>query len=194
MGGVSGLRAMVIVVLAALAGPLASCAAVPAAPPTTFLRSVDLVEMTDRMAESFASTNPVSERDASDERWVISIHRIANHTNQIIRDSEKWLYVERMRGLLAQSDVGTQRNIVWVYPAEHWSTIAERTDYEQPPELRLEPTHRLTGTFHALTTTGAAGRTDTYHCSYELIDLDTGRVIWEDAFEVKRAVRGRTWD
>lgn len=179
----------------ALLGTMTGCASpMPGAAPTTFLRSVDLVEMTDLMAESFAGSDALADRDETDERWTISIHRIANHTNQIIRNTEKWLYVERMRGLLAQSDVGRARNIVWMYPAEHWRTIAERTDYEQPPSLRMEPTHRLSGEFYALTTTSEAGRTDTYFCSYELVDLETGQLVWEDAFEVKRAIRGRTWD
>lgn len=177
--------------VAAIAG---GCAGPPRTA-TTFLRSVDLQEMTDQMAASFAHADAMAQRDAgTDEPWVISIYRIANHTNQIIRDTEKWLYVERMRGLLAQSDVGRQRSIIWVYPAEQWRAIADEVDRSEPEGLRMPPTYQLTGTFGALTLTSEAGRSDTYICTYELVDLESGHVIWEDWFEVKRAISGRTWD
>lgn len=177
--------------MAALTG---GCAGPPRTA-TTFLRSIDLQEMTDQVASSFAHSDAMAQRDAAtDDPWVISIYRIANHTNQIIRDTEKWLYVERMRGLLAQSDVGRRRNIIWVYPAEQWRHIADAVDRDEPDGLRWPPTHQLTGTFGALTVTSEAGRSDTYICTYELVDLETGYVIWEDWFEVKRAISGRTWD
>src|SRR5438034_9280043 len=94
---------------------LAGCGG-PPKPHTTFLRSVDLIDMTDRMAESFAHNDVISARTPNDQPWVISMYRVANYTNQIIPDREKWLYLARLRVLLAQSDLANQRHLIWIIP------------------------------------------------------------------------------
>ena len=162
---------------------------------TTFLRSVDLIDMTDRMAQSFAADEVIGERGPDDDPWVISIHRVVNHTNQIIPDREKWLYVARLRAMLAQSELTEQRSIIWIIPPERWPIVAEEIDAPGDPYgLRMNPTHLLTAEFHSLTITSAHGRSDMYYCDYQLLDLHSGGVIWEGAWEVKRAVSGLTYD
>jgi len=184
------LSAVGILVSALLAG----CGGAPKAK-TTFLNSVDLVAMTDRMAQSFAGDDVIGRRSAADPLWVISIFRVTNHTNQIIRDGEKWLYVARLRSMLAQTTVAKDRSIVWVMPPERWRMVAEELDVsEEPHGLRLEPTHQLTAEFNALTNTSAKGRTDAYLCDYQLLDLRSGSIVWEGAYEVKRAIAGKTYD
>lgn len=162
---------------------------------TTFLGSVDLVDMTDGMAQSFAADPVLSRRSGEDEPWVISVYRVVNHTNQIIPEREKWLYVGRLRALLAQSDVARRYRLIWVIPPERWPMVAEELGVSKEPYgLRLDPTHLLSAEFNALTTTSGAGRADTYVCSYQLTDLRDGQVVWENLWEVKRAVAGRTYD
>jgi hypothetical protein len=164
---------------------------------TPFLQSVDLVEMTDRMAESFVASEVISARSADDPPWVISISRVVNHTNQIIPDREKWLYIGQLRGMLARSDVARSRSLIWIVPPERWPDIARAMNADitgEPFGLRMTPTHVLTAQFNALTTTSAAGRSDAYLCAFELLELDTGRMTWQDAWEVKRAVSGLTYD
>jgi hypothetical protein len=180
----------------ALAAALTSCAHAPPAARTTFLQSVDLIDMTDRMAVSFAHDEVIGARTPHDERWVVSIDRVVNHTNQIIPDREKWQYIGRLRSLLAQSDIARQRSIAWVVPPERWPAIAREIGAAggEPPELRMQPTHVLTAEFHALTATSARGRSDMYVCSYQLVDLRTGTIAWEDSWEVKRATTGLTFD
>lgn len=160
---------------------------------TPFLTSVDLREMSDRMAESFAGDEVIGSRTPSSERWVISMDRVVNHTNQIIPENERWLYLARLRSRLAQSDIAQRRNLVWIIPPERWPIVQPELG-DAPPELRLAPTHLLTATFDALTRTGPRGRSDAYFCSYQLVDLQSGRMVWEDAWEVKRAVSGLTFD
>lgn len=176
------------------AATLAGCGG-PPKPRTTFLQSVDLVAMTDQMSATFAQDNVISRRSADDQPWVISIDRVHNHTNQIIPDREKWLYIARLRALLAQSEIGKNRNIIWVMPPERWAAVQEELhDAHEPSELRLPPTHQLTADFYTLTTSTGAGRADTYHCAYVLFDLKTGEEVWRGDWEVKRAVTGRTYD
>ncbi len=173
---------------------LAACASPPQTR-TTFLNSVDLVNMTDRMARSFTQDDRIGTRNEEDEPWVISIYRVVNHTNQIIPERERWMYIGRMRALLAQTDVAQRRNLIWIIPPERWPIVADElgTSHE-PYGLRMNPTHQLTAEFHTLTHTSAAGRSDAYVCSFQLIDLRSGTIAWEDAWEVKRAVSGRTFD
>jgi hypothetical protein len=162
---------------------------------TTFLRSVDLIDMTDKMAQSFANNDVIGKRTPSDTPWVISINRVANNTNQIIPDREKWLYVGRLRAVLAQSDLAKQRSIVWVIPPERWPIVAEELGVSKEPYgLRMNPTHQLTADFGALTNTSGKGRSDAYVCDYQLFDLNSGTIMWEDKWEVKRAITGKTYD
>ena len=180
---------------AVLALAIAGCEMPPPRVQTSFLQAVDLIEMTDRMAASLAAAPAITGRDPSSERWVVSMERISNRTNQLIPDGEKWLYVARLRGRLAAAELTARRNLLWVMPPERWREVAaELEDPREPRELRTPPTHQLTGAFLALTNTSGSGRSDTTVCSYQLVDLSTGELVWEDAWEVKRAVRGRTYD
>jgi hypothetical protein len=168
-------------------------------PRTTFLNSVDLVEMTDRMAQSFAADPEIEASASSEAPMVISIHRVVNQTNQIIPDREKWLYVARLRAMLSQSSLTRDLRTIWVIPPQQWARLIDELGPE-PPDLRTPPTHELTATFYALTNTvgisggGPGGRSDAYFCSYELVDLHSGRIVWEDKWEVKRARTGLTYD
>jgi hypothetical protein len=179
------------IALLLLAPLLAGCGGPPRAN-TTFLRSVDAVDMTDRMARSFAADADIG---GGTEPWIISLHRVANQTNQLIPEREKWLYMGRLRALLATSGLTRERNIVWVIPPERWPMVAEELGVsEEPYGLRLDPTHLLTAEFHALTVTSGRGRSDTYVCDFQLLDLATGVIAWEDAWEAKRASAGVTYD
>ena len=173
---------------------LTACGGPPKAH-TTFLRSVDLIDMTDRMAESFRRNDTINARTENDDPWVISIYRVLNHTNQIIPENEKWLYLARLRALLAQSDLARAHHIIWVIPPERWPMIAEELGLSKEPYgLRMNPTHQLTAEFEALTNTSGKGRTDAYLCDYQLLDLHSGQIVWEDKWEVKRAIAGKTYD
>jgi hypothetical protein len=177
-----------------LCAALAGCGGPPEVR-TTFLRSVDLVAMTDRMAESFAQDAVIGARTPESDPWIISIDRIVNHTNQIIPDGERWLYIGRLRAMLGQSQLARERRIIWIIPPERWPMIAEELGVSREPYgLRENPTHLLTAEFLALTTTSGAGRSDAYLCNYQLVDLAVGTITWEGSWEVKRAIEGRTYD
>lgn len=186
------LTQILTICLVAMITGLGGCGTPPRAH-TTFLRSVDLVSMTDEMSMSFAQDDRLQTRSAADDRWVISIDRIVNHTNQIIPTREKWLYIARLRAQLAQSRIADDKAIVWVIPPERWADVADELG-QAPDALRMTPTHVLTGTFEALTSTSGRGRTDTVVCAYSLNDLRTGQIIWEDHWEVKRRASGITYD
>jgi len=189
LGAASGVAVALVVGLA-----VGGCGAPPRVE-TSFLTNVDLLDMTDRMAEGFASTPAIAERTPRDRPWIISIARITNHTNQIIPDNERWLYIGRLRALLTASTLSDRKALVWIVPPEQWPHIArELNQIGEPPDLRRPPTHVMTGEFRALTETARDGRSDAYLCSYQLVDLNSGEVVWEDSWEVVRIVRGVTFD
>ena len=171
---------------------LAGCGGAPKAR-TTFLNSVDLIEMTDRMAESFAADELMHERSPQSHQWIVSIDRMHNLTNQVIPEREKWLYIARLRAVLQQSDIARDRNIIWVIPPERWPMVQEELG-DAPYELRRTPTHEMTAEFGALTNTSGKGRSDAYLCEYQLVDIAEGRIVWSDKWEVKRSVSGKTYD
>ena len=172
---------------------LAGCAHRPPAAQTTFLNAVDLQDMTDRMAMSFAEDPEIASRDSTSPPWIISINRMTNHTNEIIPNREKWLYVARLRALLGSTGLARNRNMVWIIPPERWADLQSELG-SAPSELRLPPTHQMSAEFTSLTNTSRHGRSDAYLCEYRLVDLATGELIWTDFWEVKRAATGLTFD
>ena len=158
---------------------------------TTFLGSVDLVDMTDRMADSFADDPVIGRRSEASETWVVSIDRVVNHTDQVLPGRENGRYATRLRAKWAEDDIARQRSIVWVGPPERWPAAAGELESKH---RRLPPTHLLAAEFQTLTLTSAAGRSDTYVCAFQLTDLGDGRLVWEDLWEVKYAVQGLTWN
>jgi len=77
-----------------------------------------------------------------------------------------------------------ERNIAFIVPAERRANV----EHEGHTREALKPTHALAATFYGLTTATRSGRTDTYVCAFQLLDLSDDRVRWEDSYEVKRAV------
>src|SRR5688572_28473670 len=73
----------------------------PGAAASTFLRSVDLIEMTDKMAQSFASDTLIGNRWSDDQPWVISIFRIVNHQSDHSRAREVALHRALARHVVA---------------------------------------------------------------------------------------------
>ncbi|MDH3584509.1 MAG: penicillin-binding protein activator LpoB [Phycisphaerae bacterium] len=168
--------------------PLLSMA-VACSPPqvaNTRLGSGDLVQMTDRMAASLLASTAIGERAAASPAWVITLDRVVNQTNHIMPAGERWAFAARVRAKLAESPALAGRNLYFVLPAER----AAKLKLRQPelPGQRRTATHALTATFYSVTTATRQARTDSYLCSFQLLDLASDRIVWEDRFEVKRGV------
>jgi len=154
---------------------------------TTRLDSVDLVAMTDRMATSLLNTPAIAQRAAASPRWVVTIYRVFNETNDYLPESERWAFVARLRARLAEAEALKKRNIDFVMPAG-------KAGFADAAGPRATPTHALTATFHAHTVANRRIRSDTYICAYRLVDLKTDRLVWEDRYEVKYAVERNKFD
>jgi hypothetical protein len=53
---------------------------------------------------------------------------------------------------------------------------------------RTTPTHVLTAEFYALTHADRLARSDAYVCAFQLMEMQSEQIIWEDRYEVKYQV------
>ena len=155
---------------------------VPVAP-TTMLNSVDLVRTTDLMAGSLLAS------DVDLGGKVIVTDRVVNRTNHMMPQGERELFLVRLRAALAQNEDLRRAGVVFVARPD------ELTDFTAPPPEDAQgsgPTHALTATFRTLTNITRLERDDYYECAFQLQDLRTRAIVWEDAYNVRYAVeRGK---
>ena len=169
---------------------------------TTFLNATDLQVMTDTMAQKITSDEKIAALTRNGP-IVIVLWPIGNDTNEIIPQSQKWLYVHRLRVLLSNK------------PAlkSQFRFVLNRRDYEAlqkeegltpeqlgVPEERLHPDYALTGTFSTLTSVSGAGknRDDYYLCTFRMTEIKpgnkAGQLIWEDAYETRKMTKKELLD
>jgi len=146
---------------------------------TTMLTSVDLVRMTDDMAVSLLNSGV----DLKDR--IVVTDRVVNRTNHIIDTGEKELFLAKLRVTLAQNPTIQAMGVAFVARPDELPEIA-------PQGTGQGPTHALTATFYTLTQVTRSLRDDAYACAFQLQDLRTREVVWEDAYEVRYVVeRGK---
>ena len=56
-------------------------------------------------------------------------------------------------------------------------------------QSRYVPEYSLTGRFYAKTNVNSKERSDYYLCAYQLTNITTGVVLWEDTYETKKLVK-----
>lgn len=157
---------------------------------TTRLDSIDLVTMTDQMAASLTSSEAITGSDRSSKPWTVTMDRVSNQTNDIMPEGEKRAFLARLRAQLNQSPALASRNITFVAP------LAQRqaTEELQVAPTAIRPTHALTATFYAASERTRAARSDAYLAAFQLLDLKTNQIVWEDRYEVKYAVQRNKLD
>lgn len=177
---------------------LGGCTTAPGTPRinTTLLDSVDLIRMSDQMAESLLAS------DVDLTSAVIVTDRVVNRTNHIMPIGEKEHFLARLRVTLAQTGLARERGVVFVARPDEMSQFSPPLAASHDPAPADEdddglapgpgPTHALTATFYTLTNVDRTVRTDVYECGFQLLNLRTRRVEWEDAYRVDYAVtRGK---
>lgn len=148
-------------------------------PQTTMLTSVDLVRMTDQMAVSLLNSG----LDLSGA--IVVTDRVVNRTNHLIDEGERELFLAKLRVTLAENETIRGMGVVFVARPDELSELS-------PAGTGRGPTHALTAVFYTLTEVTRSFRGDHYACAFQLQDLVTREVVWEDAYETRYVVeRGR---
>lgn len=163
---------------------------------STRMTTDDLIESTERMAQSLAASDMLQGRTPNSPQMVVTINRVQNLTSDIIPLSEQWMVIARVRNAMPIQELSQKRNIVFVIPPEQQQTLREAGYDADLGKPTLEPTHVMTATFLSAARTGqnAKGltrqRTDLYYLEYSVFDLNTRQVAWSDRFEFKREASG----
>lgn len=150
------------------------------------LESADIVAMAGQMGPSIVRSKEIVERTPED-RAVIVIDRIENRT------SERDFAVSdvSLRKLRAELNRYASDRIVFVVRRFTYEQLAKERqdeyDYYPVPGLeeskRRKPDYALKGVFY-----DDKEKKGTYHlCTFQLVNLTTGDIVWEDRYEVKRA-------
>ncbi len=160
---------------------------------TTEITVDDVRRMTDEMAQSFLKQSAIRKRKAASPKWVFSLNKVRNLTMHVIEPREQWRTMARLRALLTKSRGLSTKNIAFVLPPEEWLEYGGDNALADPM-YRATPTHSLQATFRSDTSQTIERRSDTYLCAFQLIHLESGEIIWEDAYEVKYVVAKNRFD
>lgn len=162
---------------------------------STHLTLDDINVMTSEMGQSLRASAFLSDRDARSPEALVAIDRAENRTRDIIPVGEQWAIMERVKDSSALQELGRDKNLAFVIPAEHFREGVARGAYDID-EIYTDrrPTHQLSGSLLTVTRSGGVDRTDLYVCEFRLVNLENGAVEWSDTFEFKRAARGKGYD
>ncbi len=161
---------------------------------STRLTMGDLDDTTAVMAQKLADSRLLADRTPESPRMLIAINKVENLTSDLIPESEEWLLMERVKGSLPILNLGKERNMAFVIPANHLRAGRKRGNLPQGFAMERRPTHEMTATFHSGTRSSRKDRTDAYLVEYRITDLETGTLEWNETFEFKRAAAGLAYD
>lgn len=179
-----------LVVLAA-----ALCAAGCTTSRSTRNTADDFQAVAAEMAASLSRCEAIADRTPDSPPWTISLNKVENLSMDVMTESEQWSIMADLFGSLPLQTLWRDHNIRFVMPAERVAAMRDADEFAGDGfagERRV--THTMTAQLMSLTRAVKQERTDSYYWQFEIIDLTTGRSIWQDRFEYKRSARGIIWD
>lgn len=160
----------------------------------TTLTSIDLVRMTDQMSTSLIASG-IIDASTPEKPFIIVADRVVNRTSQIIDVGEKQLFLTKLRATLNQNPYLKKQGVIFVARPDELSQFSEPISENSSINKKyLGPTHALTAVFTTLTNVDRTERDETYECDFQLQNLKTRKIQWEDAYTVRYVVkRGKVW-
>jgi hypothetical protein len=185
--------------LGILLGILASAACQPAGG-STRLTARDLRVTTEEMRARLADSAFLRGRDATSEPIVISVQQVTNLTSDIIPPAEQWMLMAEIVHALPMNELRRHRSISFVLPPEQ-RALARSGGFEgrfddEADGGGLRPTHVMKAEFRSTTRVGRRDdgqideRRDTYGLQYQIVDLASGVLVFDDIVEFQRRARG----
>ncbi len=173
---------------------LVGCASTPQ---SSRITTDDLQTMASEMAESLRASDFLAQRNASSPPVYVSIDKVLNLSSDVLPEAERWRVMHDLRGRFPITSLWTEKQVRFVLPPERVQQYRLSTSGEDYDALGSDRrvTHTITATFYSSTRTAAGeSRTDSYYCGFQMIDLATGLIVWDDRFEYKRRAIGRVLD
>ncbi|MHB1767257.1 MAG: hypothetical protein ACYCUV_05320 [Phycisphaerae bacterium] len=150
------------------------------------LQSRDLVDMTNRLAADLLKIPEIAQNP---NKVIIVMTGIANKTSQPWQNDQ--IYLARMRALLNQY---ARDRIAFVIQPQQLQQLQQQElggaggdAFEQssrgqvPQNSRMIPQYALKGVFYDLPNSA----TTYYLCTFQLVNLQTGEVVWEGHYETR---------
>jgi hypothetical protein len=158
----------------------------------TALSGVDLITMTDLMAQSIAADPEVQAAITREGKLIVVVQPVQNFMRgEVLPRGHAEAFTGRVRTLLSKH---MPDQFVWVMNRDAFYSLRKReldgVDPGPSPDA-MSPRYALTATFSSLGNETRKSRTNYYLCSYELTNLADRSVLWTDSYEVqKTAVKG----
>jgi len=126
---------------------------------------------------------------------VIAITKVRNEmTAEMMPEATKWYLMAKIKSSLPLATLAREKSMVFTISAEHLRAARRRGTVDEDFAAERAPTHDMVATFKSVVRSTGKDRTDAYFCEFELLDLESGEIIWNDAVEFKRTAHGRSWD
>ena len=168
------------------AGFLPGCTSAVESGHNTALDSVNLVEMTDRMAAGIASSPGVRAAIETGGPLRVVIQPVENRmTGEILPRGQAEAFTARVRALLSEH---APDRFTWVMNRETFYRL-RGTELEGslgPAPEAVDPQYALWGHFHTITDETSKRRSSYYLCVFELTDLDRRTTLWRGSYQVKK--------
>lgn len=179
----------------ALAGALA-LAACSTPPQSTRLTAKDFDVTVQQVTASLSRSDFLADRRPDSPPIRIVTRRVENLTSDVLTQGEMWMAVVRVQAALPVQALAQERNVVFQMPPEEIQRL-RRDGFESPLGPENMPTHELKAVFRSSTRSGLEKddkhtdvRKEYYFLEYQVLDLSTREVVWNDAFEFAREARG----
>ncbi len=185
-------RSMVLACIAAMPAVLAGCShgynhyrpsISSFQPGDTGLQSRDLVDMTDRLS---ADLLKIPEIANNPNKVIVVMGTIHNQTSTPWQNDQ--IYLARMRALLNQY---ARDRMAFVLPLANAAALQQKYLGGQQNTMNpatgqwqnstLKPQYVLNGTFYNLPNPA----TTYYLCTFKLVSITTGEIVWENKYEVR---------
>jgi hypothetical protein len=171
---------------------LPGCASAVSQGRNTALSGVDLVQMTDDMAQKIAGDPQVQAAIQARGPLKVVVLPVENQMRaEVLPPGQAEAFVGRVRTLLSRH---APQNFTWIMNRDTFYRLRGRElegiDPGPSPDA-ISPDYSLTAVFSSLADENAKRRSSYYVCRYELADLNDRTVLWTGAYEVKKvAVKG----
>ena len=182
----AALRILILLLLAMPLLILAGCASAVQAGTNTALDDVDLVRMTDDMAQKIMASPAVQQAYATTGALSVVVQPVQNMmTGEVLPRGPAEAFSARVRVLLSKH---APDHFVWVMNRDSFNFLraAELDADLGPPPGAIQPIYALVPEFHSLTTENRDRRSSAYLCTYQLSNLVDRTILWTGSYEVKK--------
>jgi hypothetical protein len=137
----------------------------------------------------------VAGRTKNSPPMIITTEKVENETGDRIDEAKQWMFVLKVEGALPMQEVCDQHNVTFQIEPQRLENL-QSMGYQGTLIHFKPPTHLLKARFKssAIVKNNAQGyvndRTDDYFLEYYLVELSSGKMVWDKSVEFARHATG----